>query len=157
MLAKGVANRTRIIKVLFRGGRYPRTNPATNPRTSPPDNIGSRHYVEGHSFIVPPILRHPPTSGSAKWRTNTFIRIRVSPCGGVWWVLFHIIIYRCVSFCVSSLSFEPHDLVQQAGKQIFNFYKNPAVLASPTRKNIHLRFAVRFDHVFPSIELEIQI
>ena len=68
-----------------------------------------------------------------------------------------IIIYRCVSFCVSSLSFEPHDLVQQAGKKIFIFYKNPAVLASPTRKNIHLKFAVRFGHVFPSMGLEIQI
>ena len=60
VLAKGVANRTRNIKVLFRGGRYPRTNPATNPRTSLPDNRRIK-TLRGRTFLHCPAHFTPST------------------------------------------------------------------------------------------------
>ena len=59
--------------MLFKGGRYPWTIPATNPRTNIQDNRGSRRSWEGQSFPVQPIWCHLrtsrlPSGGRFLWR-----------------------------------------------------------------------------------------
>ena len=156
MLAKGVANRTRNIKRVVQRRSTSEDKSCDKSEDKPTGQQEDQDITwKDISSLSRPFYAIYRRQDS-EVEDNIFMRIRGSSCGGLVSSLF-LIIYRCVFLCVSSLSFEPHDLVQQAGKKIFNFYKNPAVLASPTRKNIHLKFAVRFDHVFPSIELEIQI
>ena len=141
VLAKGVANRTRKYKTCC-------SEEVVVQRQIPRQVRGQAYRTLKDQDIT--WKDSPSLSGpfqAIHWRQdcevedNTFARIRGSSCGGLVSSTIHLIIYRCVVSCVSSLSFEPHDLVPLTGKKIFNLIYEPSRLASPTRKKNSLKIS----------------
>ena len=75
---------------------------------------------------------------------------------GSWWVFFITIHYRCVLGFVSSLSFEPHDLVHRPGIRFIHSTRTEPSCVANSQDKIRLNFAVRSRSRVFAVGLEIQ-